>query len=768
MLLRGNESVLLGNGAPLRVKLHGAKANARAEALDPQPGKTSQFQGRVPERWIADAPTCKQVRFREVYPGIDVLYYGADGQIESDFVIAPGADPSRIELAFEGIEHLDIDQAGDLVATTQQGGARWRKPVIYQEANGRRIKIEGRYLLRGKRKAAFQVAAYDPSRKLVIDPILSYATFFGGTGNDAVKSVAVDPAGNVYLSGFTSTFSNFPITPNSFQTAFKGQGPYLASLGDVFVAKLDPNGALVYCTYIGGTDDEGALGMAVDRDGAVYLTGFTRSGDYPVTAGALKTTYGGTPSQPIAGEAFVTKLSPAGNRLVYSTFLGGTEFDSGAAIAVDGVGNAYVTGQTTSPNFPVTANSLQTSYRGGVGTRIFTGEQFTTGDVFVSKLDASGARLIYSTFLGGSADEIGLGIAVDSAGNAYVTGFTSSTNFPTVRPFQATYGGGGGQNNFTFGDAFLSKLDPTGANLVYSTYLGGRQDDIAFGIAVDSTGSAYVTGSTLSNNFPIVGGFQSGYRGAGGETVSSAGDCFVTKFRGDGSGLVYSTYLGGTRDERCTAIAVDSAGNAWVTGSTLSTDFPLTADAAQRTFGGAGGVGFSLISFGDAFASKLDASGARLVYSTYLGGEADELGLGVAVDAAGLAYVVGSTRSNAFPATAGALSRRYGGFSGEVSGYLLGDGFFAKFSEPRITAVVNGASFGTGPAAVAPGSIIAIAGSGLAAQTAVASALPLPTALSGASVAINGRGRRRFTTRAPLRSMRSFRRILRPARPMQW
>jgi Big-like domain-containing protein/beta-propeller repeat-containing protein len=444
------------------------------------------------------------------------------------------------------------------------------------------------------------------------NPALLYSTYLSGSGDDRGHGIAVDAAGNAYVTGFTNSI-NFPTTGGVFQPA--------VSVGqDVFVTKLDPTGSgLVYSTYLGGNNADQGLGIALDAGGNAYVTGFTQSTNFPTFA-AFQTTLRGV------ADAFVTKLNPTGSGLVYSTYLGGSDNDQGFGIALDAspIPNAYVTGLTQSTNFPTTAGAFQTTFGGG------------TSDAFVTKLNPTGSGLVYSTYLGRSSSEQGRGIALDASPipNAYVTGFTNSTNFPTTAgAFQTTFGGG-------ISDAFVTKLNPLGTALVYSTYLGRSLEEQGLGIALDAspTPNAYVTGFTFSSNFPTVAAFQT--------TFGGVADAFVTKLNPTGSGLVYSTYLGGLTSDEGFDIGVDAVGNAYVTGFTQSTNFPTFA-AFQTTFGG--GV--------DAFVTKLNPTGSGLVYSTYLGGSSSEQGFGIALDPSPIpnAYVTGLTNSTDFPTTPGAF-----------------------------------------------------------------------------------------------------------------
>jgi hypothetical protein len=413
--------------------------------------------------------------------------------------------------------------------------------------------------MKGKRQVGFRVAAYDPSRPLIIDPVLAYSTYLGGSGDDFGLGIAVDGAGSAYVTGQTLS-TNFPTTSGAAQTTKAG------GFSDVFVTKLDATGsAFLYSTYLGGSDFDFSLGIAVDGAGSAYVTGATRSTDFPTTSGAAQTTNAGSV------DAFLAKLDATGSALLYSTYLGGSSDDGGRGIAVDGAGSAYVTGDTSSTDFPATSGAAQTTNAGGQ-------------DAFVTKLNASGSALLYSTYLGGSSGEVGQGIAVDGAGRAYMTGSTQSTDFPTTSgAAQTIYAGG-------FFDAFVTKLDATGSVLLYSTYLGGSGDDVGLGIAVDGAGSAYVTGQTFSSNFPTTSGAA--------QTTHAGGiaDAFVTKLDASGSALLYSTYLGGSGFDIGQGIAVDGAGRVYVTGDTSSTNFPTTSGAAQTTHAG---------SF-DAFVAKIE------------------------------------------------------------------------------------------------------------------------------------------------------------------
>ncbi|MGD0222420.1 MAG: SBBP repeat-containing protein [Terriglobia bacterium] len=612
----------------MRMRLVGGNTKGRAVGLDKLPGRSNYFIGNDPKKWRTNVPTYAQVTYQGVYPGIDLVYYGNQGELEYDFVVAPGADPSRIQLAFDGADQLTQDGAGNLVAKLGGAKVHLRKPIVYQPSetaqSGKATDheqrtldpLDGKYILKPTSQVAFEIAPYDRNKPLIIDPVLTYSTYLGGGNDDWGLGIAVDTAGNAYVTGYTGS-TNFPVA-NPLQAG--NAGGY-----DAFVTKLNAAGsALVYSTYLGGGSDDYGARIAVDSAGNAYLIGSTYSTDFP-TVNPLQAANAGF------RDAFVAKLNAAGSALVYSTYLGGGSDDIGRDIAVDSAGNAYVTGQTLSTNFP-TASPLQAAYSGGY-------------DAFVTKLNAAGSALVYSTYLGGSNDDYGMGIAVDVAGNAYVTGQTTSGDFPTASPFQAAKGGW---------DAFVTKVNSTGAALMYSTYLGGSNDDGGLSIAVDSAGNAYVTGGTDSTDFPTANPLQAG--NAGGE------DAFVAKLNAAGSALVYSTYLGGGQaDYGGYGIAVDSAGNAYLTGFTQSTDFP-TANALQALNAGDW----------DVFVTKLNSAGSALAYSTYLGGSRDEYGYGIAVDRAGNAYVTGRTASTDFPTANPLQAANAGGYDAFVAKILPG------------------------------------------------------------------------------------------------
>ena len=636
--------------AVVRMKLVGANERARVTGLEELPGKSNYFIGNDPKKWRTKVPNYAKVKYANVYPGVDLVYYGNQRQLEYDFVVQPGVDPRSIQLAINSDEQigsrqkavgseiepqsqsaidnrkssirapLRIDGNGDLVVRIDDDGdVRLHKPVVYQvNRQGVRVYLDGRYIFapakskieNPKSKIHFAIAAYDRSRPLVIDPVLAYSTYFGGSVDEGIFGITWDPEGNFYVAGETSS-PDFPIL-NGFQ-------PTLGGSYDGFVSKFDPTGTkLLYSTYLGGSQFDHCVGVTVDAGGSARVAGFTESSDFPTFSAFQSTIHGPT-------NAFASRLDPSGSKLVFSTYLGGSSTDVATGIALDVSGNTYLAGYTYSLDFPVTSNAFQKVCDQGY----ISG--FCFGDAFVTKLNPRGSKLLYSTYLGGEATDSGQDITVDRWGAAYVTGLTASSNFPTVNAAQKTFGGG----QF---DAFVTKIDPTGTGIVYSTYLGGSNFDEGLGIAVDVQGNAYVAGQTESTDFPVKNAIQPACK-IGAPPTNFCYDAFVAKLSGAGNQLYYSTFWGGSGFDLALRISVDALGSASIVGLTTSMDFP-TSNAIQPTFGGG---------FYDAFVAKFNAPGSAPLYSTYLGGTGDEFGYGTNVDGAGNVWVTGSTSSLNFP-----------------------------------------------------------------------------------------------------------------------
>jgi hypothetical protein len=578
--------------------------------------KCNYFIGNDPNQWHTDVSNYQAIYFEEVYPGIDLKYYGNGKQMEYDFIISPGADYHQIQIHYEGAKSLSVNSSGDLVVETEWGNVIDRKPAAFQMDGSDRQALESRYRITNDNTFSFELNDnYNPDLPIVIDPTLIYSTNLSGSNAVFGKAITVDASGCAYVTGSAlpldlPTVNPYEINKYNF---------------DVFVTKLSSDGdSLIYSTYFGGYDEDHGIDISLEDFGCAYITGWTFSMNFPIV----------NPYQSYQGDwdVFVTKLSSAGNNLLYSTYLGGSVGDFVLGISVDTFRCAYVAGSTISPDFPI-VNPYQT-YQGD-------------WDVFIAKLSSTGENLIYSTYLGGSDYDLGYGIALDVHGCAYMTGETMSSDFPAVNPYQTYHG---------FTDAFVSKLSTSGDYLLYSTYLGGSDYDYGQGIVLDTFGFTYISGGTWSADFPVVNPCQ---------TYQCKEDIFVTKLSGTGNDLIYSTYLGGGSDDVVWDIATDVFECAYVTGFTRSTDFP-TVNPFQTDQ-----------DIEDAFVTKLSNTGNNLIYSTYLGGHSDDRGLGIALDTFGCAYVIGNTNSDDFPTVNQYLTKQEnaGVFVAKLSAlnYLCGD-----------------------------------------------------------------------------------------------
>lgn len=586
----------------LRAEFVGANTNPEITGADRLSYNNNYFLGNDPSKWATDVPNYSSITYKDIYPGIDLCYHGNGTGMKYDFIIAPGADISKIRIKYEGVNNLSVSNNGELEASTAFGLVYEKIPVIYQEIEGERRVIAGEYALKDDASFGFEITGeYNPNYAMVIDPELVYSTYLGGNDNDYGRDIAVDEAGCAYVTG--ATFStDFPVY-NPFQ-------PNDQPWEDGFVTKFSSAGnSLIYSTYLGGNDADRANGIAVDSCGYAYITGFTHSSNFP-----LQNAYQGTQSN-----GFITKLSPLGDSLIYSTYT--TGLDGGSDVTVDPAGNAFITGMT---------------YQFDHG-----------GDAFVIKMSPLGDSLLNYFHFGGSDEDWGFGIAVDNEENAYVIGATYSPDFPRKNAFQNRYGGGW--------DCFVAKISTSGDSLIYGTYLGGSGDDIwmylFYGpdIVVDTSGHAYVTGQTNSTDFPTQNPYQDTYHGGY--------DAFVTELSAGGDYLIYSTYLGGTGWDYGYGIAVDTRGNAYVTGSTSSDDFPLQDPYQNQPHG--------------IFITEFSPSGQSLIFSTYLGGTYyyNDEALAIAIDSLGNTYLTGLAESNDFPMV-NPLDSTYNG---------NGDIFVAKF-----------------------------------------------------------------------------------------
>ena len=609
------------------MRLAGANEEANFAPSQELEHRTNYFKGAESE-WRTEIPNYRRITAENIYDGIDMVWHGKElGKIQYDFVVAPNVDPSVITWEIEGANNVSLDAEGGLVIETEAGVMKQSKPFTFQETEGVKSEVASGFVLSEKTesssgetsrifKVKFALGDYDTSKTLTIDP-LAYSTFLGSTSFDRGNAIFADGSGNVYLAGGT-TSTAFPTTAGDFDTTHNGNN-------DVFVTKLNPSGStLLYSTFIGGSSGDTAYGITVDS-GNVYVTGATSSTSYPTTAGAFSTTLTGTQD-----DVFVTKLNSTGSTLLYSTFIGGNNVDDGRGIEVDSSGNAFVTGYTSDgsiTDYPTTAGAFDTTYNGG------------QNDIFVTKLNASGSSLIYSTFIGGSAIDRGNAIALDLSGNAFVTGQTydGATDYPTT---------GGDTTHNGDSDVFVTKLNSSGSSLVYSTFIGGSGFDEGNGIALNSSGNAFVTGSTANHitDYPTT-------VGAYNNTHNGGVDAFVGKLSVSGSFLFYSTFIGGSDSDYSNSIAVDSTDNAVVTGYTSSSGYPTTAGASDSTYNG----------MQDIFVTKLNSSGSSLVYSTFIGSSGFDISNAIAVNSSGNAFVTGFTEGFSYPTTTGVFDTTFNG-----------------------------------------------------------------------------------------------------------
>ena len=625
----------------LRMKLAGANPSPQVAGLEELPGKTNYYIGKDPAKWRTNIPNYARVKYEAVYPGVDMVYYGNQRQLEYDFIVAPGADPNAIKLGVKGAENVSIDTGGDLLLAAKSSVARLQRPVIYQELNGSRQEIEGEYVLVDKTNVAFRIGEYDHSLPLVIDPVLVYSTFLGGSGDDGVYEVAVDGSGNAFATGYTAS-ANFPTTAGAYDTGYNG-GAY-----DAFVTKLNATGtAAFFSTYFGGSDADVGDGIAVDSSGNVYVGGLAKSINFPTTAGAFDTTCGscgsGGPGNP-PGDAFVAKFGGMTGGLIASTLYGASDYEQAYSLALDSAGNVYIGGgwaKAFSYSIP-TPNGFQSA-------------PLSYYDEFLAKFSPDLSTLLYATVIGGSDDDYAVqGIVSSSPGVVSVTGVTRSTNFPTTA---GAFSSVCGSTFHAFAMTINTNL-PGAPSLVYSTCLGGSVSASGSGIALDG-GNIWVTGGTSSSDFPTT-------PGAYDTVLNGPSDVFLTKLNPSAFGsaqLVYSTFIGGSGDENGAKVVLDATGDVYVAGSTSSADFP-TVSSPQ----GFGGVT-------DAFITRLNPVTNTLVYSTFLGSCLDDNAYGLALDPAGNAYVGGRTVSSGFPVTAGAYQTMFGGV-----GVGNGDGFVTKIA----------------------------------------------------------------------------------------
>lgn len=594
-------------GQRVLINLEGANPQPLWEALDKKSGYYHYFFGKDPSNHWTYAELYGEIRVREVYPGISLRYRIEGGRLQWDFLIASGADPEHIQLRVQGVGQVEVKDQ-ELVISTRFGPIALGKLQVYQ---GNKV-VPVQLVILQEERYKVVVNPRDSTQSLEVSPLL-YSTYVGSMAYEVGYGIAVDGDGQAYVVGYTWGPS-YSATPGTFWGGARRED------WNVFVTKLSASGEeLIFTAYLGGSGPDVGRSIAVDENSYIYLTGWTQSLDYPVTLEAFRGT------NTYTADVFVTKLSPDGGSLIYSTYLGGSDNDYAYDIAVDKNGHAYITGWTRSNDYPTTSTAFQSKNHGRL-------------DAFVTKLSIDGNALAYSTYIGGAQDDQGYSIAVDESGRAYVTGWTWSRNYPTTPGvFQKANGGGA--------DVFVTKLNTDGSRLEYSTYIGGAGDEYGYGIAVDKGGYAYITGCTQSENYDVTpNAFQRKKEGSA--------DAFVTKLSPTARELVYSTYLGGAKYEEGCGIVVDESGRACIIGSTVSSDYDITPGVFPRMKD----------YYSDVFVTKLNPSGSALQYSTYLGGTREDRGYAIAMDKKGQVYLTGFTWSIDFRVTPGAPQAAY--FSG--------------------------------------------------------------------------------------------------------
>jgi uncharacterized protein (TIGR03437 family) len=616
--LAGSETAFSIGDTRVVMKLVGAERGT-PEAVDKLPGTSSYFIGNNPKAWRTGVPQYAKIVYRGVYPGVDLVYYGDHGNLEYDFRVAPGGDPTQIHIAYEGATGVALDQSGNVVLSTAAGEIRQRSPHVYQETAGSRKTVRANYRLEGRNTLGLALGKYDPQLPLVIDPVLEYATYFGGGGPDTANAVKTDSTGSVYIAGSIATpqFAGDPFSPAS-------TSPYSDTTAVVIKFAPDQN-TIQYVAQIGGDGQSVATHLAIDSLGALYITGQTNSTHFPVVSAVDDTNKAGSFTP------FVTKLASDGQTLIYSTYFGGTGLDTAGGITVNAAGMALVTGQAAAPDFPLTDSSVTTA-RGS--------------KAYLARFNPDGT-LNFSKLFGGTANTKGTAIALDNNSNIYVVGTTTAPDFPTKGAFQSNF-----LKDPLIGPilglraSFATKFSSDGATLLYSTLFGGTGDDAASGAAVDAQGNLFMAGSTSSTDLTIMNSVQSS--NAGGK------DGFIAELGPQGNTLLFSTYFGGSRNDAISAIALDNNGNIHVTGSTTSSDLPMVKAVGLKT------KDANATRINNVFAAKLSPNGQGIVYTTTLGGSEDDSASGITVDSNGSAYVVGTTSSPDLP-VAGAFQATYGG-----------------------------------------------------------------------------------------------------------
>ena len=640
-----------GQPATVRMNFVGGNTGVQLHGDHLLAGKINHFIGNDATQWRSGLATFSQVRLENIYPGVNVIYYGNAEQLEYDFNLAAGVNPETITLRFDGAEKISVDAQGQLVLQVNGGQIIQHPPVAYQIINGERHAVAAGYKITDAHTAAFVIGSFDHSQPLVIDPVLGYASYFGGNFGDIAWAVAINPVDNsIYLAGqtFSTQISNgIPFAKNGAFTNYNGG----VQAGDAFVAKFDSTGTnLLYCTYLGGSVDDAAYAIAVDPVGHAFVAGATVSSNFPVLNAVTNGAYNGSHISGVkdpdlgyfSADAFVTELETNGASLIYSTYLGGASTESGFGIAIDAGGNAFVTGDTYSTNFPVTGNALMPRLA-------CVNNPYYNANAFVVEIAAGGQHLNYSSFLGGTNLDIGHAIAYKN-GRVFVSGSTTSTNFPWVNGLNESRYLNGRTNLAFASDGFVAMFTTSGTNLLlqYSTFLGSTNDDVATGIAADSSGNAYVVGWTVSTNFP---NSTTGVALTSSVRTNTTGFAIwtnaflsqITLNNGSNAVLGFSRTFGGRGMDIAEGVALDATGNIFVTGSASSPNFPTTA---ANIFGSLRATNSGS---GDAFLTIFKSDFSALVCSAYLGGKQADFGNAIAVDNAGDAWITGQTLSTNFP-----------------------------------------------------------------------------------------------------------------------
>lgn len=646
--------------------------------LEGKSSGTYHFFTGPEEHWRKNVPAFQKMVYSNLWDGVSLEFSAQMDGVALDFIVETDADLQAVRLDL-GVDSATLLEDGRLRATLAGAEILLASPVIIAEDDGFASEISVRFGIYDGHQVGLSVPSDTNRQKLHIRTKVTWSTFINipsGSGLESGYGIAVDASGQAYVTGSTPS-GDFPTTAGVFSENNNQSH-------DLFVTKLNSDGSgLVYSTFLGGSNFDRGNGIAVDGSGNAYLTGLTRSNDFPATSGSLIQAYQGS------DDAFVCKLSSDGSQLLYSTFLGSTGYESGRGIAVSAEGSVFVTGETSSSGFPTTSGSFEETHAGG-GL-----------DAFVCKINSDGSTLEYGGFLGGSSSDIGWGITVDGAGNAYVVGEVWSSNFPTtLGSFETNYNGSG--------DAFVCKINPSGSALIYSGFQGGSGTDKGYGIAVDENGNAYITGETASSTFPTTMGVFD-------ETYNGAQDIFLTKVNSDGSTLVFSTFYGGSQSDKGFAIALDQTGNAYITGETRSANLPTTSGSFAETMTG----------FTSSFVAKFNVDGSQLNYAGFLGGSSSEIGKAVAVDSAGNAYVTGETRSTDFPVTPGVFNEVHRGGT---------DVFITKINDDGQDLGYSGL---LGGSSIEVGHAIAVDGEGCAYITGFTDAADFPTTVGSFDPSFN-------------------------------